>query len=56
LRFVFRFGDAAMIRRAVWLSVRRLRWRPRWVHARALATGVASAPAVLLARRAAHRR
>ena len=56
LRFVFRFGDAAMIRRAVWLSVRRVRWRPRWVHARALATGVASAPAVLLARRAAHRR
>ena len=41
LRFVFRYGDAAMIRRAVWLSVRRVRWRPRWVHARALATGVA---------------
>ena len=39
LRFVFRYGDAAMIRRAVWLSVRRVRWRPRWVHARALATG-----------------
>jgi hypothetical protein len=56
LRFVFRHGDVGMIRRAVWLSMRRVRWHPRWVHMRALATGVALAPAVLSARRAAHRR
>lgn len=56
LRFVFRYGDAGMIRRALWLSLRRVRWRPRWAHVRALATGVALAPGALVARRAAHRR
>ncbi len=55
LRFVFRFGDRAMIGRALWLSARRLRWAPRWVHARALAAGLVSAPSVLLARRAGRR-
>ncbi len=55
LRFVFRFGDLATIGRALWLSARRLRWTPRWVHARALAAGLVSAPSVLLARRAGRR-
>lgn len=47
LRFVFRFAGAGTIVRAIWLSVRRLRWAPRWVHARALAAGLASAPGSL---------
>jgi GT2 family glycosyltransferase len=55
LRFVFRFGDRATIGRAVWLSIRRVRWAPRWVHARALVAGVGAAPAALIARRAARR-
>ena len=55
LRFVFRYGDLGMIRRALWLSIRRLRWTPRRVHGRALAAGLALAPAALL-RRATHRR
>lgn len=53
LRFAFRFGDRAMIRRALWLSVRRLRWVPRLTHARALLAGLRVAPAALLARRRA---
>jgi GT2 family glycosyltransferase len=54
LRAVFRFGSRGQIARAVWLSVRRLRWTPRLTHARALTAGIASAPRNLLARR--HRR
>jgi N-acetylglucosaminyl-diphospho-decaprenol L-rhamnosyltransferase len=55
LRFVLRFGDRGMVVRALWLSLRRLRWAPRWVHARALAAGLVSAPSTLLARRVARR-
>ena len=36
--------SARMVRRALWLSIRRLRWTPRRVHARALAAGLALAP------------
>jgi hypothetical protein len=53
---VFRFGDRAMIARALWLSIRRLRWVPRAMHARALVVGLAMAPATAIARRAARRR
>ncbi|MGZ4674411.1 MAG: glycosyltransferase family 2 protein [Ilumatobacteraceae bacterium] len=56
LRFVFRFGDPAMVAHALWLSIRRVRWTPRRVHARALVAGLASAPAALVARRAARHR
>ena len=55
LRFAFRFGNPTMIVRAVWLSIRRLRWAPRRVHARALAAGLVSAPGSLI-RRAAGRK
>jgi GT2 family glycosyltransferase len=51
LRFVFRFGDVPTIRRALWLSMRRVRWAPRGTHARALLSGLASAPHALLTRR-----
>lgn len=40
-----RHRDAATVVRALWLSVRRLRHEPRRVHARALAAGLAGAPA-----------
>ena len=50
LRFVFRFGDRTMVRRALWLSIRRLRWSPRRTHARALIAGIWHAPAALRAR------
>jgi N-acetylglucosaminyl-diphospho-decaprenol L-rhamnosyltransferase len=50
LRFAFRFGNAALIIRAVWLSIRRLRWAPRRVHAKALAAGLVSAPGSLIRR------
>ncbi len=56
LRFVFRFGDRAMVAHALWLSIRRIRWTPRRVHARALLAGLASAPATLVARRSARLR
>jgi N-acetylglucosaminyl-diphospho-decaprenol L-rhamnosyltransferase len=46
----FRFGSPPMCARAVWLSVRRLRHRPRRVHARAFAAGLAGAPRVLVER------
>ncbi len=45
LRFAFRFGDAGMVARALWLSIRRLRWNPRRAHARALLAGIGRAPA-----------
>jgi GT2 family glycosyltransferase len=38
------------VARGVWLSIRRLRWSPRLVHARALLAGFAAAPRLLLAR------
>lgn len=50
LRFAFRFGDRAMIRRALWLSIRRLRWSPRGSHAKALIAGIWHAPAARRAR------
>jgi N-acetylglucosaminyl-diphospho-decaprenol L-rhamnosyltransferase len=50
LRFAFRFGDRAMVRRALWLSIRRLRWSPRGIHARALISGIWHAPAARRAR------
>jgi GT2 family glycosyltransferase len=56
LRFAFRFGDRAMVGHALWLSLRRLRWTPRRVHARALAAGLAGAPAALVARRVVQHR
>jgi len=46
----FRHADPGTVARAVWLSVRRLRHRPRGVHARALAAGLAGAPRRLLDR------
>lgn len=56
LRTVIRFGDRDQLRRAAWLSIRRLRWPPRAAHAKALAAAVLSAPATVRARRrAAHR-
>lgn len=42
--------------RGLWLSIRRLRWAPRRVHAAALIAGVAAAPRLLLDRREARRR
>jgi N-acetylglucosaminyl-diphospho-decaprenol L-rhamnosyltransferase len=53
LRFAFRFGDRPTVRRAMWLSIRRLRWAPRRTHARALMAGLRLAPAALLTRRRA---
>jgi GT2 family glycosyltransferase len=46
----FRFADPATIARALWLSVRRLRHRPRGAHARALVSGLAGAPVRLFER------
>jgi N-acetylglucosaminyl-diphospho-decaprenol L-rhamnosyltransferase len=50
LRFAFRFGDRAMVKRALWLSIRRLRWSPRGAHAKALIAGIWHAPAAIRAR------
>jgi N-acetylglucosaminyl-diphospho-decaprenol L-rhamnosyltransferase len=47
----FRHCDAVTQVRALWLSFRRLRHRPRAVHARALTAGVAGAPGAWLRRR-----
>lgn len=55
LRFAFRHGDRRMITRALWLSVRRVRWKPRWAHVRALAAGLAQAPAAARFRRTLRR-
>lgn len=46
----FRWADGATIARALWLSVRRLRHRPRRVHAKALLAGLRGAPAELARR------
>ena len=53
LRFAFRYGDVATIGRALWLSIRRVRWSPRGAHTRALLAGIGLAPRALLARRRA---
>lgn len=50
LRFAFRFGDRAMVTKALWLSIRRLRWSPRGTHVRALLAGIRHAPAAFRAR------
>jgi GT2 family glycosyltransferase len=51
LWILFRYRRLPDIGRGVWLSVRRLRWPPRLVHARALLAALAAAPRLLLARR-----
>lgn len=50
-----RFGSARTVAEAVWLSVRRLRHRPRLVHARALATGLFGIPGARIRRASAQR-
>jgi GT2 family glycosyltransferase len=50
LRFAFRFGDLTTVRRAVWLSLRRVRWSPRRTHALALLAGLVRAPGAVVAR------
>ena len=50
---LFRHRPLRHVATGVWLSVRRLRWAPRLVHARALVAGVAGVPRLLVAR---HRR
>jgi GT2 family glycosyltransferase len=50
LRFAFRFGDVGTVGRALWLSIRRVRWSPRGAHTRALLAGLGLAPRALLAR------
>jgi len=50
LRYAFRFGDRSLVTKAVWLSIRRLRWSPRGTHARALLAGLASVPRALVER------
>lgn len=47
---LWRYRSAGDIARGTWLSVRRLRWPPRRVHARALAAGIATAPRCLVER------
>lgn len=47
----FRFQSAATIGRALWLSIRRLRHRPRLVHAKALCAGLAGGVVRLVERR-----
>ena len=46
-----RFGSCTLIRHAVWLSLRRLRHRPRRAHLSALLQGLAAAPRLVTARR-----
>jgi len=50
LRFAFRFAEPSVVTRALWLSVRRVRWTPRTIHAQALLAGLGGAPRALLAR------
>jgi GT2 family glycosyltransferase len=47
---LFRHRPWGDIARGLWLSVRRLRYPPRGVHARALLAGLAAAPRLLRAR------
>ena len=50
-----RFRPGGVAARAVWLSVRRLRWAPRRTHAVALAAALAAVPRLVVARRRASR-
>jgi GT2 family glycosyltransferase len=50
LWIALRFGTGQQIAGALWLSIRRLRYPPRALHARALATGLTAAPELLRAR------
>jgi GT2 family glycosyltransferase len=52
----FRFADASTVRRAIWLSLRRLRHPPRGAHARALVAGLGGAPARIRERRRSRQR
>ena len=47
----FRFGSPADVRRALWLSIRRLRHQPARAHVTALAQGLRAVPRVISARR-----
>ena len=51
LWILFRHRPVSDIARGVWLSVRRVRHRPRGVHCRALVAGVGAAPRLLRERR-----
>lgn len=53
---LIRHRSSADTARGCWLSIRRMRWAPRWVHTGALAAGVAAAPRLLAARRVARKR
>ena len=55
LWILLRYRSVGDIRRGFWLSVRRLRWPPRGVHARALLAGVGAVPRSWAARRRAGR-
>jgi N-acetylglucosaminyl-diphospho-decaprenol L-rhamnosyltransferase len=55
LLFVARHLAAPVLGRAIWLSVRRLRYEPRRVHASALAAGIARMPVRLIERWRARR-
>lgn len=50
LRFAARHLPPATVARAVWMSIRRLRHRPRRVHARAIAAGLAGMPMLAVER------
>jgi len=50
LWILVRHRPAADLARGLWLSVRRVRHRPRVLHARALLAGVAAAPRLAVAR------
>lgn len=50
LWIAFRFGSFGGVRRALWLSVRRLRHPPRIAHARGLLEGLLAVPRLLFAR------
>lgn len=50
LWILVRHRPSGELARGAWLSLRRLRHPPRWVHARALAAGAAAVPRLLLAR------
>jgi len=55
LWIIVRYRSLGDIRRGYWLSVRRLRWAPRRVHAAALLAGLAAVPRSVAARRRARR-
>jgi N-acetylglucosaminyl-diphospho-decaprenol L-rhamnosyltransferase len=50
-----RFGSAATVARAYWLSLRRCRQPPRWSHAHGLIAGAFAAPRLVVARVRARR-